>query len=107
MDEPDSNRAAMRRQRNKDVVSISGCSGLSRMQATQWPGAISRSSGFVSAHSLTAHTQRVRNRQPLGGLIEDGASPARTILFRRASTTGSGAGAAAIKALVYGINGRS
>ena len=46
-----------------------------RMHATAWPGDISRSSGSMRAHSSMAIGQRVRKRQPDGGLIGVGTSP--------------------------------
>src|SRR6266567_3489033 len=46
-----------------------------KWQATRWPGAISRGSGSSVAQRSAASGQRVRNRQPDGGLIGDGGSP--------------------------------
>ncbi len=46
-----------------------------KWQATRWPGASSLGSGTSLAHRSTARGQRVRNRQPDGGLIGDGGSP--------------------------------
>ena len=40
--------------------------------------------GSSSAHRSVARGQRVRNRQPLGGLIGDGGSPWMTELARAA-----------------------
>jgi hypothetical protein len=57
---------------------MSGSSGLIRMQAAQWSGVISRSTGFTCEHSGTAYAQRGWNRQPDGGAMGDGTSPGRT-----------------------------
>ena len=51
------------------------CSVSGKWQATRWPGASSLGSGTSLAHLSTARGQRVRNRQPDGGLIADGSSP--------------------------------
>ena len=48
---------------------------MGKWQATWWPGAISRSSGTSSAQRASARGQRVRKRQPEGGLIGLGGSP--------------------------------
>src|ERR1043165_2646915 len=71
-----------------------------RMQATWWPGATSRNSGSMCAHSSMAIGQRVRKRQPDGGLIGVGTSPCKMIRLR--FCFGSGTGIADSNACVYG-----
>ena len=51
-------------------------------------------SGRSAAQSSVASGQRVRKRQPEGGLIGEGTSPSRIILLRFSSTYGSGIGTA-------------
>ena len=73
------------------------------MQALKCPGAISRKSGTISEHSRIAYGQRVLKTQPEGGLIGEGMSPFKgTALFL---AVGSGTGAAARRASVYGCFG--
>jgi hypothetical protein len=55
-----------------------------KWQATKWPGASSRGSGASLAHRSAARGQRVRNRQPDGGLTGDGGSPRRVAVARAA-----------------------
>ena len=62
-----------------------------KWQATNWPGSISRISGSSVAHTSPARGHRVRNRQPDGGMIGDGGSPA-IVVAARGSTDGSIAG---------------
>ena len=52
-----------------------GASVSGKWQATRCPGRSSRGSGTSTAHRSAARGQRVRNRQPDGGLIGDGGSP--------------------------------
>ena len=49
-----------------------------KWHATRWPMPRSSSSGSSVAHLSCAFGQRVRNRQPDGGLIGDGTSPSST-----------------------------
>ena len=72
------------------------------MQATSWPGEISRNSGSTRAHSGIAIGQRVRKRHPEGGLIGVGTSPCKTMRSRLC--LGSGIGIADSNALVYGCD---
>src|SRR6266550_9090652 len=74
-----------------------------RIQATSWPGEISRNSGSMCAQASIAIGQRVRKRQPDGGLIGVGTSPCKTTRFR--FWFGSGMGIAESSAFVYGCNG--
>src|ERR1043166_7283599 len=69
-----------------------------RMQATLWPGEISRNSGSIRAHSSIAIGQRVRKRHPEGGFLEVGTSPFR--MTRSRFSFGSGMGIADSKACV-------
>ena len=63
---------------------------MGKWQATWWPGAISRISGTSSAQRASARGQRVRKRQPDGGLIGLGGSPGqRRPCVRGASGSGS------------------
>src|SRR6202166_329145 len=47
-----------------------------RIQATLWPGSSSRKGGCASRHSSMASRQRAAKRQPAGGLISFGTTPA-------------------------------
>ena len=55
---------------------------MGKWQATWWPGPISRISGTSSAQRASARGQRVRKRQPDGGLIGLGGSPVRAAIVR-------------------------
>ena len=71
----------------------------SRMHATEWPGATSRSaraSGSAQAGSANGH--RVRKTQPDGGFIGLGTSPSSSM--RDFGASGSGSGAADSRAMV-------
>ena len=61
------------------AASVSG-----KWQATRWPGNSSRGSGTSSAQRSAARGQRVRNRQPDGGLTGDGGSPRSVVVARPA-----------------------
>jgi len=63
-----------------------------RWQATWWPGSTSRISGSSCEQRVNAWGQRVRKRQPEGGLIGLGTSPLR--MMRRRAASGSGTGTA-------------
>ena len=56
--------------------------------------------------SAWARGQRVRNRQPLGGLIGLGSSPRIPTSVLAFSAAGSGIGIVLINASVYGCAGR-
>jgi hypothetical protein len=71
--------------------------------ATRWPGNSSRGSGTSAAQRSAARGQRVRKRQPDGGLTGDGGSPRSVVVFRPAP--GSVDGIESSSALVYGCNG--
>src|SRR5262245_25645765 len=71
---------------------------LAWWQAAKWLGSISTGTGGVVAHSSVAYRQRVRNRQPDGGLAGSGRSPCSSIGCRWAA--GSGSGTADISASV-------
>ena len=58
---------------------------VGKWQATGWPWPRSISSGSSIAHMSLAIGQRVRNRQPDGGLIGLGTSPCSTIRWRSRS----------------------
>ena len=62
---------------------------------------------LASVSSLAKTWQRVRKRQPLGGLAGLGTSPVMMIRCRCRSLPGSGIGTALISAWVYGCDGRS
>src|ERR1043165_7301095 len=74
-----------------------------RMHAAAWPGEISRNSGSIERQSSIAIGQRVRKRQPEGGLRAVGTSPFKIIRSR--FSFGSGIGIAESSATVYGCNG--
>src|SRR4051812_6724416 len=63
-----------------------------KWQAMKWAGAISRINGSSTAHRSWAFGQRVRKRQPDGGLMGEGRSPARRWLVEVCLTSGSGTG---------------
>src|SRR5580704_14344435 len=65
-----------------DVLSADSAGGGS--VSGKWPAASSLGLGSSSAHRSVARGHRVRNRQPLGGLIGDGGSPSMTELARAA-----------------------
>ena len=65
-----------------------------RWQATQCPGLNSRHRGSSRAQRSTAIGQRVRKRQPEGGLAGLGTSPVRMMRSRLASSSGSWIGTA-------------
>lgn len=73
-----------------------GAAGIEEMgvpakwQAAQWPSTFSSSGGSTWAQICWASGQRVRNRQPEGGLNGLGTSPTSTIRLRLAFGTGSG-----------------
>ena len=62
---------------------------MGKWQATWCPGASSRISGTSSAQRASARGHRVRKRQPDGGLIGLGGSPASGVEVRVASGSGS------------------
>ena len=62
---------------------------MGKWQATWWPGAISRISGTSSAQRASARGQRVRKRQPDGGLMGLGRLPGQGGRQRGASGSGS------------------
>ena len=64
-----------------------GSSG--KWQATDCPAASSRMAGSSSAQRGSARGHRVRNRQPLGGLIGDGGSPRMVFLARACGLPGT------------------
>ena len=70
------------------------------LQATQWPGRTSRSSGRIRLQLSTAIGQRGWNTQPDGGWIGLGTSPFTGRSLRPASTLGSGTGTASRSARV-------
>jgi hypothetical protein len=70
------------------------------LQATQWPGRTSRSSGRIRLQLSTAIGQRGWNTQPDGGWIGLGTSPFTGRNLRPASTLGSGTGTASRSARV-------
>src|SRR6202000_979173 len=75
-----------------------------KWQATTWPGLISRICGTTSAQVCWAAGQRVRNRQPDGGLSGEGCRP--VILTRSRLTPPRRAGGLAeSRAAVYGCAG--
>src|SRR5579872_4929679 len=81
-----------------------------KWQATVWSGAadaIAINGGSVVAQISWAFQQRVRKRQPEGGLIGEGTSPVSRIRSRAAASlrVGSGIGTAESSALVYGCSG--
>ncbi len=96
--------------------SIGSPASSGKWQATYWPptaveSATARSCGSSSAHRSCARGQRVRKRQPDGGLVGDGISPPSTsLVVVRAPLPrgrGSGSGIAASSAAVYGCAGRA
>ncbi|CAM5411160.1 hypothetical protein KAURM247S_02841 [Kitasatospora aureofaciens] len=60
------------------------------------------SSGTSSEQRSCAFQQRVRKRQPDGGLAGEGMSPLRMIRSRDSRAVGSGTGTADSSAWVYG-----
>ena len=64
-------------------------------------------SGTCSAQMSCAFQQRVRNRQPDGGLTGEGTSPVSRMIALLSRTVGSGTGTAESSAWVYGWVGRS
>ena len=72
--------------------------------AAVWRGLpVANSAGLRSLHTLSANAQRVWKRQPDGGLIGFGGSPARGA--SRVRRDGSIAGMAERSARVYGWRG--
>src|SRR6185312_12610026 len=67
-----------------------------KWQAANCPPPISCNAGVSLAQRASAIGQRVRKRQPLGGLIGLGGSPSIGTWRRVRSMRGSGTGAAAI-----------
>ena len=68
--------------------------GLAKWHAQWWPGATSRISGFSREQISWAMGQGGRKRQPLGGSMGLGGSPARMMRSRLRCTSGSGTGTA-------------
>lgn len=76
-------------------------SASGKWQATEWADPSGMTNGGSSAaHLSCAFQQRVRKRQPLGGLAGLGGSPTSTICERVARAFGSGTGTALSKAWV-------
>ncbi len=63
------------------------------------------STGTSCSHRAVASGQRVRKRQPLGGLTAEGSSPPRPPAGLARSRAGSGSGMAWISPAVYGCRG--
>jgi len=61
-----------------------------RIHATSCPGEISLNSGSICAHCSIAIGQRVRKRQPDGGLIGVGTSPCKVMRLRFCFGSGIG-----------------
>ena len=66
-----------------------------------------RSGGSSSAQISCASGQRVRKRQPDGGVIADGSSPRTCTTLRARAATGSGIAIASISPRVYGWAARA
>jgi hypothetical protein len=73
---------------------------IGKWQATLCRLASSRNSGTSVSQRDCALKHRVRNTQPLGGLLGLGKSPVRIILSRERSKSGSAIGTADSKAWV-------
>ena len=71
-----------------------GPSTVEKWQATQCPGSSSRQAGTSSAHWARTAGQRVRKRQPDGGVTGLGISPSSVIRRFTRSLDGSGTGSA-------------
>src|SRR5262249_43919146 len=84
--------------------SVASCSG--KWHAATWPGPNGRSSGSSAEQTSCASGHLVRNRQPDGGRIGLGNSPAMPALRRTRPTPGSGTGIVAINPAVYGCAAR-
>src|SRR5690606_22017483 len=83
-------------------LSASVSSLLYKWHATYWFCFASCQTGFTFEQISIAIGQRVRNTQPLGGLIGLGSSPFKIIRSRFSSTSESGIGMAERSAFVYG-----
>jgi len=82
------------------TAEVTGVPQQALIQAAEWPGRISRSTGISTRHSLVAIGQRVWKTQPDGGASGLGNSPWISWGARAFSTLGSGIGAASRRSFV-------